>query len=164
MRAAIVPNFHRFLMFAVEHRQFALELDAVERVTSAVEVTPVPGSHPLALGAINVQGRVVCVLDFRRVLGFPSRELEIEDQFVIARTADRLVALPVDTSEVVECSRTAAVEASDVLPWVDGVKQIVKRDGTLVLLCDLDRLIALAERTSGAACAAEEAVPDGGGA
>lgn len=46
------------VVFRVEEQRYAVALEVVERVVQAVEVTPLPGSPAIVIGAINVAGRV----------------------------------------------------------------------------------------------------------
>ncbi|MGH2949493.1 MAG: chemotaxis protein CheW [Solirubrobacteraceae bacterium] len=83
------------LAFLVEGRRLALELSAVDRAVRMVAVTPLPGAPDGVLGAVDVAGEIVPVLDVRRRFGLPEREYGPDDALVLARTS-RPVALPVD--------------------------------------------------------------------
>lgn len=61
------------VVFRLDERRYALPLSVVERVIRAVEVTPLPKAPPIVLGAIDVQGRVVPVLNVRRRFLMPDR-------------------------------------------------------------------------------------------
>ena len=87
----------KLIVFALnQQRRYALRLLAVTRVVWAVEIVPLPNAPAIVLGMINVQGRVIPVVDVNKRFGLPPRELELTDQFIIAQTQRRAVALRVD--------------------------------------------------------------------
>ena len=136
----------RAVVFRVDGRRYALPLSAVELVIRAVEVTPLPGApHPVR-GMIDVRGVVVPVLDMRRQLGLPEREIDPGNHFVIARTARRAVALVIDEAEgVSEWHRSAVTACDDVDLGVPQFKGVVKLDDSLVLIHDLERFLSADE-------------------
>ncbi len=137
------------LLFSLGEPRYALNLAVVERVIQAVDVLPLPQAPPLVLGVINVQGEIIPVVDIRRCFGLEAREVIVTDQFILARTAVRRVAVMADAvSGVVEPNARQWVAASAVLPGAAFIDAVVKLDDTLILVCDLDQILALeTERT-----------------
>ena len=133
------------LAFSLDEQRFALPLAAVDRVVRAVEVTPLPKTPGIVLGVINVQGRVIPVINLRRRCRLPERDVEPDDQFVLAHTARRMVALPVDAAEVIACPRETVTCAADVLAGLDDVRGVVRSDGGLVLIFDPDALLSTSD-------------------
>ncbi len=136
----------RALLFEIEGARFALPLSVVERVVHAVAITVLPEAPDLILGVINVHGEIAPVFNMRRRLGFPDRELALEDQFILARSRGRLIVLIADSvREILELSELEIVKA-DVLganaSLVDGV---IKMEDGLALLQDLEVFLSLDE-------------------
>ena len=131
------------VLFRIEGQRHALPLSAVERVIRAVAVTPAPEEPAFVLGLMNMAGRVLPVVSLRACLGLPNRPIRPEDQFVIARTSRLTMGLVVD--EVLglntgDVAHTVAVK--DTLPGgACHVHGLVKIDGDIVLICDLETLI-----------------------
>jgi len=136
----------RLVVLTLCDQRYGLLLSAVERVVRMVAVTPLPKAPNIVLGVVNVQGRVIPVVNMRRRFRLPEREIFITDQLVIAHTARRLVALGADAViGVLEYSEQEAVGAQDILPDVEYVEGVVKlRDG-LILIHDLDKFLSLEE-------------------
>lgn len=86
----------QLLIFTVNAQRYALHLDAVERIVRAVAITPLPESSPGLLGVVNVQGRIVPVVNFRKRFRLPMRDVDLNDRLIIATAVDRTVALLVD--------------------------------------------------------------------
>src|ERR1700716_2736312 len=110
----------QFVVFRLEARRYAVPLSAVERIVPAVEVTPLPKAPAIVLGVIDVEGRVLPVLNIRRRFGFSDKELRPEDQFLIARTAQRAVVLVIDEAQgVIERSATEIIGAARIVPGLE---------------------------------------------
>ncbi|MBM3889265.1 MAG: purine-binding chemotaxis protein CheW [Verrucomicrobia bacterium] len=137
----------QLVLFTLDDLRLALSLNAVERVVRAVEVTPMPDAPDPVAGIINVQGRVMPVVALRKRLGLPPREMELNDQFIIAGTLRGAVALWVDAVTGIEaCGETGAVAAERLPPGAEFVEGVVKRADGLVLVCSAERLVSLTER------------------
>lgn len=112
----------------------------------AVDATPLPKAPDIVLGVVNVQGRVLPVINVRRRFRLPEREIALTDQMVLARAARRPVALMVDSvTGVLEYSEHEAVGAHDVLPDLQYIQGVVKLDDGLILIHDLDTFLSLEE-------------------
>ena len=127
----------------LDQQRFALRLQDVERVVRMVEITALPEAPSGVLGLINLQGRVLSVIDLRGYFHLPPREIEPEDVLVIVRTAGGMVALAADGVEVVgQWPEQTAVAAEESAPVPAHPEGVVKLPDGLMLICDLDRVLA----------------------
>ena len=139
----------RLVVFSLDGQRYALALAAVERVVRAIEITPLPKAPDIVLGIVNVQGRVVPLINVRRRFRLPEREMALTDQIVIAHTARRPVALVVDAvAGVLDYPEREAVAAQDILPGAGYVEGVVKLKDGLILIHNLDRFLSLDEEAS----------------
>jgi purine-binding chemotaxis protein CheW len=133
----------QILIFSLGETRYALYLAAVERVVQAVEITPLPKAPEFVLGAINMQGQVIPAVDIRPCFGLPRREVNPNDQFILAHTSRRLVALMADSvTGIHDLADHDLVSAEKVLPGAVYIHGLVKMEGDLVLLCDLDQFLS----------------------
>ena len=136
----------QLLVFILDGYRYALYLPVVERVVRAVEITPLPKAPEIVLGVINIQGRIVPVVNVRKRFRLPEREIDLGDQLILANTSKRPVALLVDSvSGVVECSDQDVVAAQNILPGVEYVEDFVKLEDGMVLIHNLDTFLSLDE-------------------
>jgi len=136
-------ELRHILLFAMGEPRYALNLSAVERVVQAVEIMPLPKAPPLVLGVINVQGQVIPVVDIRQCFGLPPREITLNDQFILARTHKRRVALLADSvSGIHELKDRELVAVDEVLPGAEFIQGVVKLNDTLILICDLNQILS----------------------
>jgi len=127
----------------------ALALSALERVIRAVYLAPLPDAPEIVLGVVNVQGRVIPVVNVRKRFRLPEREIALTDQLVIARTNRRPVALVADAvSGVLEYAQPHLVGPEKIFPGLEYVDGVAKLDDGLILIHNLDRFLSLDEETS----------------
>lgn len=141
-----MSSLEQLVVFSLDERRYALRLSAVERVVRLVEVTPLPAAPEIVLGVINLEGRIVPVVDTRSRFRLPAKEQELSDHILIAHTARREVALLVDSvSNVVELSGGEVINSSGIVPGIEYVEGIAKLEDGMVLIHDLDRFLSLEE-------------------
>lgn len=146
-----------FVVFTLDEQRYALRLEAVERAVRAVGVTPLPKAPNIVLGIVNVQGSIMPVVSLRRRFQYTDREIEPEDQFVIAATSKRRLALVVDAVEtVIQLSEEEVTQAESILSNLDYIEGVVKLQDGLVLIHDLARLLSLEEEEALERVLAEE--------
>lgn len=137
----------RLLLFTIDDRRFALPATDVSEIVRAVAITPLPGAPPVVDGIIDLRGEVVPVFNLRRRFGLPARDVDLADQFIIARTARRVAALHVDrTLDIVESEQPATNAGGTQLhPSIAGVATL---DDGLALISDVDAFLSHAEAES----------------
>jgi len=136
----------QLVIFRLDDLRYAIPLGAVERIVRAVEVTPLPKSSEIVLGIVDVAGRVLPVLNVRRRFGRPDKDISSADQFLIARTARREMILVVDESEgVIECLPADIAASAEILPGLKEFHGVIRLDGGLALICDLEQFVSLEE-------------------
>jgi purine-binding chemotaxis protein CheW len=146
MSEKIEAGLEHLLVFTLDEPRYALPLAAVERIVRASEITPLPKAPEIVLGVINAQGRVIPVVDMRRRFGLPTREMRLEDRFIVARTARRLVALVADeVAGVRALGPLQLVNTAAALPFAGYLQGVAKLEDGLVLISDLDAFLSLDE-------------------
>ena len=137
----------QLLQFKVEGLNYALPLDAVDRVASMVEFTPLPEAPDIVLGVIRWRGRIVPLLNLRKRFRLKEQPPNWTDSVIIARTRSRQVALVVDTIVgVLDCGIDQAKSPDNILPGIKYVSGVLTVGGDLILIHDLDQFLALEEQ------------------
>jgi purine-binding chemotaxis protein CheW len=136
----------QLVVFSLEDFRYAVSLSSVERTVRAVEITPLPKAPEIVTGVINLAGVIVPVLNIRRRFRLPEREVKPGDQFLIACTASRVVALVVDEVRgTTECSSREMIEPEKIIPGMEFVTGVVKLADGMLFIHDLDRFLSLEE-------------------
>jgi purine-binding chemotaxis protein CheW len=138
----------KLLVFVLSGLHCALRLPDIERVLRAVAVTPVPKAPEIVMGLVNVQGRVIPVLNIRKLLRLPEVEVNPNDQIILARTTTFPVALVVDNVPgVAEFSERDIVVPAELYPGLEYLEGVTKLQGGIVYIYDLDRFLSSAEKS-----------------
>jgi purine-binding chemotaxis protein CheW len=137
---------NQLLVFALDDRQYALYLPAIERVVHMVEITPLPKAPEIVIGVVNMQGRIIPVVNIRKRFRLPEKETKLSDRLIIARTSTRAVALVTDSvSGIIEYPEQEVIAAEKILPGMEYVEGVVKLKDGIILIHDLDKFLSLEE-------------------
>ena len=131
------------VLLTVGELNLALKIEAVERVERSVEISPLPEAMRGVLGVINMRGSITPVFDLRARFGLPAREVRASDYLVIARMHSRPAALLVDAVvDVMPGTEARIVQSSEILPDMECITGVMKLDGDLVFVHDLERFLS----------------------
>ncbi len=137
---------NQIVAFTLDDQNFGLSLSSVERIVRAVEITPLPDSPSQILGIINVEGQVMPVLNTRKWLGLPEREIELQDVFVIVSVNGHSMALVADeVKPVTEVPLDEVVDSHEVVRSSGSVEKIAKVEDGLLMVLTAERAISLEE-------------------
>jgi len=138
-----MKRLRKLVTFSLDDRKFALYVSAVQRIVRVVEVTALPKAPEIVSGIINMQGQVIPVFDIRMRFHLPAREVQLNDELIIADTAKRTVALLVDSvNDVIEIPEEKIIAAEQILPELEYVEGVVKTEGGMVLIHDLEKFLS----------------------
>ncbi len=141
----MTESFH-LVVFSLDEQRYALQLSAVDRTVRMVEITPLPKAPEIVLGIITINGSIVPVLDIRRRFGLARRKAKLDDHLLIARTAERTVALIVDMVHgVIERPAHEIVLPGTIVPGMEHVEGVVKLEDGVVFIHDLGGFLSLEE-------------------
>jgi Chemotaxis signal transduction protein len=132
------------VVFHLDERRFALHLAAVERVVPMVEIVPLPRAPAIVLGVINVEGRIIPVVDIRARFSMPPRPVAISDHLVIAHARRRSVALVADTVAGVTLTQEI-ISTERLLENATYIEGVAKLNGDLIFIHDLDTFLSASE-------------------
>ncbi len=141
-----VNDYDQLVVFTLDEHRYALSLSVVERALRMVEITPLPKAPEIVLGAINLAGRIVPVLNIRKRFQLNEQQPALGDHLLIARTPGRTVALAVDAVDsVVQRSPDEVVAPPTIVPGLEYLAGVVKLADGMLFIHDLDRFLSLEE-------------------
>lgn len=142
----------RWVTFRLDEETYGINVMQVQEVLRITEIAPVPGAPSYVLGIINLRGNVVTVIDTRSRLGLMTVEPDDSSRIVIIETVKHVVGILVDSvAEVVDLAASEiepapAVGSEESSKYIQGV---ASRDGNLVILMDLNKLLGSDEFLGG---------------
>ncbi len=144
---SLMAENNQLVVFILDEQQYALNLSCVERIVRAVEITPLPDAPEQVLGVINVEGRVIPVLNTRKRLGLPERELELHDLFIIVSENGRTLALVADqVRPVLEIPDQEVVSPDEVLPGTGYVQSVAKMDDGMIVVLTIENALSFSDQ------------------
>ncbi len=152
-RAAAEQTEH-LASFFLAGEEYGVDVKQVQEIRRVAEITSVPRAPEFVRGVINLRGRILPVLDLRRRLGLGEVVVDRVSRIVVVRLKQRLLGLLVDGA-----SQVLKVPVSNVEPAPEEVVQkggdyirgVAKLADRLIILVDLERLLATELAAAGAA-------------
>ena len=133
---------NHIVAFSLDDQQYGLNLSCVERIVRAVSITPLPDAPSEILGVINVEGRIMPVLNTRKWLGLPERDIELQDVFIIVSANRHSVALVADeVKPVVEVPVNQMIDSREVVNTSGSVEGIAKSDDGLIMVLTAEKAL-----------------------
>ena len=139
-----MSNSNEYVVFTLDNQRYALNLSAEKRVIRMVEVSPLPKAPDIILGVVNMHGQILPVINIRKLFSLQERDVNPDDQLIIAECSDLHVALQADNvSDVIECDKDDVVSPADIFPDIEYIKGVVKLGDGMVFIYDIDRFLSL---------------------
>lgn len=135
------PAYMHFLIYVIENQLYGLPLENVSSAVLAVQTTPIPNSPDYILGAINVHGDILPVINTRKLLGLPLKELQSTDQFILCILNEKPLALWVDSIKTIKIIENEELNLSKSFGKTEGFKTVLKDNDKILLLYDLESLL-----------------------
>jgi purine-binding chemotaxis protein CheW len=128
----------------VAGQSWGIPIAKVREVLGPQAITPVPLAPPAVAGSLNLRGRIVTVLDLRTTLGLePTAAPERATEVVVEHDGDLYSLLIDEIGDAMDLSAGSIETPPQTMDprWRALATGIVKLDGRLLLMLDLDRLL-----------------------
>ena len=142
-------NAHQFVVFALEDGEFGFPVREVREIVRPGQFTRVPLTPPYILGLTNLRGYILPVVDLRRRLGLPPREVDDRSRLLVLGSEVGNVGFLVDEVREVrffeEENLEPPPETGDTLEGF--VKEVAKAEGgeRMVLILETEKLVGRRE-------------------
>lgn len=109
------------IVFSVINNKYALRIDNVERIIQGAELTKIPTSHNLIDGIMSYEDKIIKILNFRKLIGIQSNEVELIDLFKKLKTIheDWFCALKKSIYDGDEFKQTLNPHMCELGKWID---------------------------------------------
>jgi len=139
----IEMNSEQIVVFSIDGQDYALLLEGVRRVVHAVEIRELPTAPKVILGVINVKGEIIPVASIRKILNLKASRIHPDDNFIIADTGTRIIAVHVDSVKGIELiNKQLVTEAKKNIPDSGPLKGIANTENGLILIYDLEKFLS----------------------
>ena len=154
--------------FHVGDEEYALDIMRIKEIINPIAVTRVPRAPAFIEGVIELRGTFMAVIDLRKRLGLAATPQGRDSKYIVVRMDDQVVALIVDrVIDVQRMARRDIRSAPEAIvqpdhhsksdqdhenppghPGTPLVAGVVKHEGRIVLILDLDAVLSPTERSA----------------
>jgi purine-binding chemotaxis protein CheW len=124
------------LTFSLAGETYGVETSHVREVCQLRDLTPVPCTPPFVAGVMSLRGRILAVIDLRRVFELPAKGLTELNRVIVLRGREQELGLLADAITGVRAVAAAALQES--LPTLTGPRDRFLRGITGQRLAVLD--------------------------
>ena len=139
----------QYLVFTSKSQEFGIQAMRVHEISAPLGITKVPKAPPYIEGIVNLRGRLVSVLDFRKKFRFEQKEHDEDTRIIIVECGGYPTGIIVDSVEEVikipdekvqKLPEGAATCVSQ--EYVTGIGML---DNRLIILLDVDKVLTKAD-------------------
>ncbi|ALC15837.1 CheW protein [Desulfuromonas soudanensis] len=142
-------RIEQYLSFNLGEGLFAVEVRRTKEILDYREPTKVPQTPDYMLGVINLRGAVVPVIDLRRKLGLPARDVSQATCIVVLEIArdEEVLTVGVVTDSVQEVLELGAEEIEPPPRIgsglnIDYIRGMGKKGDNFIILLDANRIFS----------------------
>ncbi|MGB9235963.1 MAG: chemotaxis protein CheW [Terriglobales bacterium] len=140
--------------FNLGRETYGIPITALREIVRVPEITAVPDAPEYLEGVINLRGKIVSVVDLRKRFGKPATAVDRHSRILVVGHRGRLAGMIVDSaSEVIKIPENEIESAPSMAQenTVDCVTGLGKYRGRLIILLDVDKVLAAREIAIGPA-------------
>jgi purine-binding chemotaxis protein CheW len=130
--------------FKVGRETYGVPITALHEIVRVPEITAVPDAPAYLEGVINLRGKIVSVIDLRKLFGEAETAPDRRNQILVVEHRGRLSGLIVDAASEVLKIPAADIEPAPTASQEGGLNCVTglgKYHGRLIVLLDMDKLL-----------------------
>ncbi len=141
----------QLVIFDLAGEAYGVLIQAVLEIIRMQEITRIPQAPYFVEGVINLRGNVIPVADLRKRFGLPTAEETKDNRIVVVDISGQAIGMTVDAvTEVTRIPANTVEPPSSVITTAesDYLIGIAKLESGMIILLDLDRVLAEVDRAS----------------
>ena len=135
----------QLVVFSLAGEAHGIDINAVREIIRMQEITNVPRTPKLVEGVINLRGKVIPVVNLRMRFGLPVAEQTDDNRIVWVDIEGQDIGMIVHAVTQVMRIKTDSVEPPSSMITTaesDYLAGLAKLDGRMIILLELDRVLA----------------------
>ncbi|MBL0710787.1 MAG: chemotaxis protein CheW [Colwellia sp.] len=135
----------QWVTFKLKDESYGINVMQVQEILRYNEVAPVPGAPLYVLGIINLRGNVVTVIDTRSRFGLEPCEITDDTRIIVIESEQQIIGILVDSASEVVYLKPSEIENAPNVGNEESaqfIRGVTNRDGELLILVDLDKLLS----------------------
>lgn len=133
----------QFVTFKVGNEEYGIDILKVQEINRVTDITPVPNSPQYIEGVINLRGKVIPVINLRRMFGLDTKNLDNNSRIIVVDVGVVLGIIVDSVSEVLRVSSDVIDPPPSMSTTISSeyVRGIGKLNDRLLILIDIDKLL-----------------------
>jgi len=140
----------QYLVFTAVGQEYGIQAMRVQEISALIEITKVPKAPPYIEGILNLRGRLVSVINFRKRFGFEPMSQDEDTRIIIVEHLGFPIGILVDSvEEVIRISEENVQklpETTTTTASADYLTGVGMLENRLVILLDVNQLLNKAEQ------------------
>ncbi|MDD5093660.1 MAG: chemotaxis protein CheW [Dehalococcoidia bacterium] len=135
----------QLVIFSLANESYGVDIGTVNEIIRMQDISRVPRAPNFVQGVINLRGKVIPVVDLRKVFCLPAGETNRETRIVVVDILEQHVGIMVDAvTEVLRISADAVEPPASMITTGDAdyLLGIAKLDHKLITLLDLSKVFS----------------------
>ncbi|MBA7542576.1 hypothetical protein ES705_34899 [subsurface metagenome] len=144
----VIPPLMQVVGFNIGSEYFGVDIYSVEEVIQMVEITEMPRSPEFVEGIIDIRGKIVPLINLRRMMGLEQKEHNLNNEIIITKVENKEIGLIVDNvSEISTVQREQIIEPDkETVPLATFLFGVADSGGRLMFLLDLVKVLHIEQR------------------
>jgi purine-binding chemotaxis protein CheW len=138
----------QYVAFALNSQEYGIEIFKIKEVFSYRKITPLPHVKGFVKGIINLRGVILPVFDLREKFHLPLAAYTPFHVIIVVEIQGRVMGIIADEiSDVLELQPENFQTTGNLPPGIqrEYLKGVGRREDTLIILLDVDRLLSMEE-------------------
>jgi purine-binding chemotaxis protein CheW len=139
----------QYLVFTAMGQEYGIQAMRVQEISAMIEITQVPKAPPYIEGILNLRGRLVSIINFRKKFGFGAKGQDEDTRIIIVEHCGFPIGIMVDSvEEVIRIPDEKVQKLPDMTTTATSAEYLTgvgMLDNRLVILLDTDQLLSKAE-------------------
>ena len=134
----------QLVSFRLAEEEYGIEITKVREIILPGEITRLPRAPDDIKGLMNLRNEVIPVVDLRRRFGLPAQEPTNETRIIVVSVRGKTLGMIVDAvNEVLRAPQEQLVPPPAAVAGLghEYLTGLVKFDGRLLILLDIDRVL-----------------------
>lgn len=130
------------LEFMLAYERYGIEPSHIREVCLLKDLTPLPGTPPFISGIINVRGKVLSVIDLKKLFDLPEKGLGDLNKVIVLSSAGTELGVLADA--ILGIKRTRIGDLQPSLPTLTGIREAYLKGvtGDRLIVLDAEKILS----------------------
>jgi purine-binding chemotaxis protein CheW len=133
----------QLVTFKIADEEFGVDISAVREINRTTRMTKLPNSPAFVDGIINLRGRVIPIIDMRKLLDMERRGHDKDTRIIVVEHDDKMVGIVVDAvKEVLRIPSSIVGAPPEIASRIGSniIKSVGRLENRLLILIDIDEI------------------------